>query len=70
MVSLTDGGPILEASTYYFTFNLLGLARPLLIRLPFTSKAGSAIVGLERPRLRWLRRGAAVAADVALAALP
>ena len=133
------GRGVLEASTYYFTFNLLGLARPLLIGLPFASKAGSAIVGLERPylpgqgllsgfawtptmsaqsalayygrnhlargvraalnaesgdslvvpvsgsgrpadevlvcdppspRLRWLRRGAAVAADLALAALP
>ena len=133
------GRGVLEASTYYFTFNLLGLARPLLIRLPFASQAGSAIVGLERPylpgqgllsgfgwtptmsaqstlayygrnhlargvraalnaeigdslvvpvtgavrpaveglvceprspRLWWLRRGAAIAADLALAALP
>lgn len=45
------GRGILEASTYHVTFNLLGLARPLLRVLPFVSKADSAIVELERPYL-------------------
>ena len=133
------GRGILEASTYYVSFNLFGLAKPLVRVLPFASKADSTIVALERPylpgqgllsgfvwtptlsvqstlahngrqhlaravravldteipdslvvpvtgraaagdevlvcrppspRLRWLRRGAAIAADLALAALP
>ena len=132
------GRGVFEASTYYVSFNLFGLAKPLLRVLPFASQADSAIIALERPylpgqgllsgfawtptmsaqstlvrygrqhlvrgvraaldaeigdllvvpvsgdgrpggevlvcdpprpRLRWLRRGAALAADLALAAL-
>lgn len=45
------GRGIFEASTYYVSFNLFGLAKPLLRVLPFVSKADSAIVALERPYL-------------------
>jgi hypothetical protein len=45
------GRGILEASTYYLTFNVLGLARPLLAFWPFAPAAGSAFVALERPYL-------------------
>jgi hypothetical protein len=40
-----------EASTYLVTFNLLGLARPLLGVLPILSKAPPAAIALERPYL-------------------
>ena len=43
------GRGILDASTYYVTFNLLGLAKPLLGVLPLLSKAPPAAVALERP---------------------
>lgn len=45
------GRGVFEASTYFVSFNLLGLAKPLLRVLPFASKADSAIVALERPYL-------------------
>jgi hypothetical protein len=45
------GRGIVDASTYYVTFNLLGLARPLLGVLPLVSKAPPAMVALERPYL-------------------
>ena len=45
------GRGILDASTYYVTFNLLGLARPLLGVLPLLSKAPPAVIALERPYL-------------------
>ena len=38
-------------STYYVSFNLLGLARPLLGVLPLLSKSPPVIVALERPYL-------------------
>jgi hypothetical protein len=44
------GRGVLEMSTYYVSFNLFGLAKPLLSVLPFASKA-DAIVALERPYL-------------------
>ena len=45
------GRGVFEASTYYVSFNLFGLAKPLLKVLPFASKADSAIVAIERPYL-------------------
>lgn len=45
------GRGLIDASTYYVTFNLLGLARPLLGVLPLLSKAPPAAVALERPYL-------------------
>lgn len=45
------GGGVVDASTYLMTFNLLGLARPLLGVLPLLSKAPPAAVALERPLL-------------------
>jgi Surface antigen variable number repeat len=45
------GRGIIDASTYYATFNLLGLARPLLGVLPLVSKSPPTIVALERPYL-------------------
>ncbi|HJU43421.1 MAG TPA: POTRA domain-containing protein [Vicinamibacterales bacterium] len=38
-------------STYYVSFNLLGLARPLLGVLPLLSKSAPVLVALERPYL-------------------
>ena len=45
------GRGIFDASTYYVTFNLLGLAKPLLGFLPLLSKAPPAAIALERPYL-------------------
>ena len=45
------GRGVMEASTYLVTFNLLGLARPLLGVLPLLSKAPPAAIALERPYL-------------------
>jgi hypothetical protein len=45
------GRGVVEASTYLVTFNLLGLARPLLGVLPLLSKAPPAAIALERPYL-------------------
>ena len=45
------GRGVVDASTYVVTFNLLGLARPLLSVLPLLSKAPPAAVALERPYL-------------------
>ena len=45
------GRGVMDASTYYVTFNVLGLARPLLGILPLLSKAPPAAVALERPYL-------------------
>lgn len=45
------GRGLIDASTYYVTFNLLGLVRPLLGVLPLLSKAPPAAVALERPYL-------------------
>jgi hypothetical protein len=45
------GRGVFDASTYYVTFNLLGLAKPLLGVLPLLSKAPPAAVALERPFL-------------------
>ena len=45
------GRGAVDASTYLITFNLLGLARPLLGVLPLVSKAPPALVALERPYL-------------------
>lgn len=46
------GRGLVDASTYYVTFNLLALARPLLGVLPLLSKAPPALVALERPYLQ------------------
>ncbi len=45
------GRGVVDASTYLVTFNLLGVARPLLGLLPFMSKAPPAMLALERPYL-------------------
>jgi hypothetical protein len=45
------GRGLIDASTYYVTFNVLGLARPLLGVLPFLSKAPPAVIAIERPYL-------------------
>ena len=45
------GRGVLDASTYYLTFNLLGLARPLLNVLPLISSAPPAVFAVERPYL-------------------
>ena len=45
------GRGVVDASTYLVTFNLLGLARPLLGVLPLLSKAPPAAIALERPYL-------------------
>jgi len=45
------GRGVVDASTYLVTFNLLGLARPLLGVLPLLSKAPPAAIVLERPYL-------------------
>jgi hypothetical protein len=46
------GRGLFEASTYYVTFNLIGLANPLLRALPMASKARpSGLLVLERPYL-------------------
>jgi hypothetical protein len=44
------GQGLFEASTYYVTFNAIGLSKPLLHLLPFISKAEAApLIALERP---------------------
>ncbi len=51
------GRGVVDASTYLITFNLLGLAKPLLGVLPFVSKAPPAVLAIERPLLpgqEWL----------------
>lgn len=46
------GRGLVEASTYYVTFNAIGLSKPLLRLLPFTSKAERApLMALERQYL-------------------
>jgi hypothetical protein len=45
------GRGLLDASTYLVTFNLLGLAGPLLGVLPLLSNAPPAAIALERPFL-------------------
>ena len=46
------GRGLFEASTYYVTFNAIGVAKPLLRLLPFASKAGQLpLMTLERPYL-------------------
>ena len=44
------GRGLFEASTYYVTFNAIGLSRPLLRLLPFASNTeGAPLMALERP---------------------
>ena len=46
------GRGVLEASTYYLTFNLMGFANPLLPLLPLRARSSpSALLVLERPSL-------------------